>query len=80
MSSYIEHYEARFPTDDVKTRYAASRLTGQAARWFEPTLRDYIINETKNQRSFTRTVFDDYDDFEKELRKVFRDQDKKVYI
>jgi hypothetical protein len=42
MSSYIEHYNARFPDEETKTRYVASRLTGQAVHWFEPTLKDYI--------------------------------------
>ncbi|KAK4095903.1 hypothetical protein N658DRAFT_437244, partial [Parathielavia hyrcaniae] len=48
MSSYIEHYEVRFPDEDTKTRYAASRLGGRAARWFEPTLKDYVKNTTKD--------------------------------
>ena len=41
--SYIEYYKARFLNEDTKTWYIASRLTRQAVRWFEPTLKDYII-------------------------------------
>jgi hypothetical protein len=79
MLSYIEHYNARFPDKETKTRYVASRLTDQAARWFEPTLKDYIDHASAKQQVFTKTVFEDYDQFEKELRKVFGDQDERVY-
>jgi len=79
MSSYMEHYDARFPDEETKTRYVASRLTGQAARWFEPTLKDYIDHASAKQQVFTKTVFEDYDQFEKELRKVFGDQDERVH-
>ena len=79
MASYMEHYTDRFGAEHTKTRYAASRLTGQAARWFEPTLRDHVDNMSEDQRPFTTRVFEDYANFEEELVKVFGDQDEKVH-
>lgn len=79
MASYIEHYKDRFGTEATKTRYAASRLTGQPARWFEPTLKDHVENPHVDQHEFTQKVFDDYASFGEELTKVFGDGDEQVH-
>jgi hypothetical protein len=80
MRAYLLHYEERFVNEAQKVGYAASRLEGKALRWFEPTLKDYLEHEDKDDREeFTQEVFKKYTKFEEEIRKVFGDTDEKLH-
>ncbi|KAL2166508.1 hypothetical protein VTG60DRAFT_2549 [Thermothelomyces hinnuleus] len=45
----------------------------------ERVLFDFLYNEDKKREAFTRKIFGSYKEFEKELQKVFRDRDEKLY-
>lgn len=49
-------------------------LTGKAMEWWEPTLRDYLDNETPEDE--TARIFIDYDNFEELLQTSFGDPDE----
>ncbi|KAM3516549.1 hypothetical protein MY4038_010368, partial [Beauveria bassiana] len=49
-------------------------LTGKAMEWWEPTLRDYLDNETPEDE--TARIFADYENFEEQLEITFGDPDK----
>lgn len=63
-------------TEASKVLHAASYLRGQALAWFEPRMRDYLENPGEAKDGETRLMFEDYDEFEKRLKKVFGDTDE----
>ncbi len=49
-------------------------LTGKAMEWWEPTLRDYLDNESPEDE--TERIFTNYDNFEEVLQTTFGDPDE----
>ncbi|XWX00659.1 hypothetical protein V2A60_008680 [Cordyceps javanica] len=49
-------------------------LTGKAMEWWEPTLRDFLDNDTPDDE--TARIFRDYDNFEELLQTTFGDPDE----
>jgi hypothetical protein len=79
MQNYLQYYPDQFDGEGAKVTYAASRLKDKALRWFEPTLKDYLMIKTADQDDFTTKVFGSYAEFEKEITKVFGDTDEKIH-
>ena len=55
---------------------AGSLLTGKALEWWEPTARDFLINEHKERKKSTQEIFENYDNFEKQLEVAFGETDE----
>ena len=79
MRAYLRYYPNKFKSKETKVFFAISRLEGQALKWFEPALEDYLTKTLANRDIFTNKVFKDYISFEEEIRRVFRDIDGKQY-
>jgi hypothetical protein len=77
MRAYLRYYPDKFGSEEAKVFFASSRLEGQALKWFEPALEDYLTKEAADRDTFTDKVFEDYASFEEEIRKVFGDADGK---
>lgn len=45
--AYFKHNVDQFTKDEEKILFPGTRLEGDAAKWFEPTLRDYLENNYK---------------------------------
>ena len=54
-------------------------MEGQALKWFEPALDNYLNKPLADRDIFTDKVFKDYTFFEEEIRKVFGEYDSKRY-
>jgi hypothetical protein len=68
LKAYFAYFPSQFSSDDLKTRYAAGRLEGTAAHWFEPALRAYVDN---NQDEPMIEAFVSYDNFERLIRQTY---------
>ena len=73
MRAYFRYYPNKFADDEAKVFYASSRLEGQALKWFEPALEDYLTKTLEDYDTFIDKVFDAYTNFEDKIYKVFRD-------
>ncbi len=62
--------------ENNKVMCVGGLLTGKAAEWWEPTLRDYLNHEDAGQDPDTRRVFSDYDAFEQLLTNTFGNPDE----
>ena len=79
LCSYFYLYSAQFYTVASYVLFATSRLDSNALRQFEPTWRDFLLKLADKRDEFTTAIFESYERFEEELRKVFRDTNKKRY-
>jgi len=52
-------------------------LKGQAFKWFKQRLRDYLENNYKERKDETYILFRSYNNFIKELKRVFREINEK---
>jgi hypothetical protein len=76
MRAYQRFHMKHTATEASKVLHAASYLRGQALAWFEPRMRDYLENTDEAKDESTRAMFNDYDEFEERLKKVFGDTDE----
>ncbi len=53
-------------------------LGGEAARWFEPKIRDFIENKPKRRDTNTSEIFSSLDNFFNYVRTVFGERDEQV--
>ena len=80
IQAYLQYYPKKFANEYTKTLFVASYLKSKVLRQFESTIKDYLkYNDDEAYNDFTNKVFNDYKEFKKEIRKVFRDIDKKLY-
>ena len=79
LCSYFHLYSAQFYIVASRILFAASRLDSNTLRQFKPTQRDFLLKLADKRNEFTTAIFESYKRFEKELRKVFKDTDKKRY-
>ena len=79
MQNYFQYYLDQFSSEDAKVMYTTSCLKDKVLRQFKLTLKNYLIVREVDQDDFTTRVFGGYKEFEKEISKVFRDTDKKLY-
>lgn len=77
LRNYQLYYPAQFSTDELKIRHATGFLKDKALRWFEPIIRDYVNNPPEKRKRETRFVYENYGNFEKELRDAFGLVDEK---
>lgn len=74
LRSYLLYCAAELPNDYDKVLCASSLLTGTVLAWFEPIMRDYLLNENHNYRNDdTNRIFGSYDNFEEALKGAFGD-------
>ncbi len=52
-------------------------MIGNASKWGEPLLRDFLENDSDNQKNLIQRIFERYKDFEIKLYTIFGDLDKK---
>ncbi len=79
MRAYFNYFPTTIRTNLQKVTYAASRLTGSALQWFEPTLREHV-NLGLGAGKHVTDVMNDYDLFEQTLVQVFgiADEERQV--
>ena len=70
-------YNPSINTEEAKVHFVAGFLGGSAADWFEPTMRDWLENDKKNQDKDTKTLFGDLDTFAERLQEIFGNPDEK---
>jgi retrotransposon gag protein/zinc knuckle protein len=77
MRAYFMYFPTQFRNEAAKVHYAAGNLSGQAAAWFEPTLRDCVANmATGTCKTETSKIFNNYSEFEEALRQTFGSMDE----
>ena len=80
IQAYLQYYPEKFVTEETKVFFTTIYLEQKALKQFEPTIKDYLAYNSEDDRDdFTNTVFSSYKKFKKEIQKVFRDTDKKLY-
>ncbi|KAK3338135.1 hypothetical protein B0H65DRAFT_446037 [Neurospora tetraspora] len=62
IRTYLDHYEANFPTDYKKVIFLGTRLTDQALIWYEPILQDHYLNGDEAQ-DFTKKILHSVKEF-----------------
>lgn len=67
MRAYFRYYPGKFDNEESKVFFASSRLEGQALKWFQPALEDYLTKTPEERDTFTDRVFDAYVNFEDEI-------------
>uniref|UniRef100_A0A8H7TT06 CCHC-type domain-containing protein n=1 Tax=Bionectria ochroleuca TaxID=29856 RepID=A0A8H7TT06_BIOOC len=65
LQAYFEFFPTKLKEDEDKVRFAGTRLTGTAGRWFQAYLRDWYDNEAKPELRNQETVnlLTSYDNF-----------------
>jgi hypothetical protein len=76
LKSYFYANPASFEDEDDKVLCAAGLLTGRAAEWFEPILRNFL-GDDDDQKKETKVIFGDFDEFEDSLKLTFGNPDEK---
>jgi Retrotransposon gag protein/Zinc knuckle len=71
---YVNHERFKYNSDQVL--FVGGLLTGKAAEWWEPTLRDYVTHGDASRDNKTKTLFGSYDAFETALRTTFGNPDE----
>jgi len=64
MNIYFTFYSV---SANKKTIFASIFLRGRAQHWLKPTLRKYLKNYDENPRA----MFTNFDNFKRELRRIF---------
>jgi len=76
LKAYFRHYPKSFSNEVDKVLFAANRLEGEALNWFEPTLRNFLDNDSEAQDEETTAIFAEYSNFEEGLKGAFGDPDE----
>lgn len=76
LKIYFRYHPSRFPDEESKVVYAASRLKDKALTWFEPILGNYFDNKHEKREEVTKICFKTYKGFEEKIKEVFGEYDK----
>ena len=80
IQAYLQYYPKKFVNEYTKTLFVTLYLKSKVLRWFESTIKDYLkYDDNEAYDNFINKVFNDYKEFKKEIRKVFRDIDERLY-
>ena len=71
LKAYHRFYPERLKNDHDKVLHAGTCLEGTALAWFEPILRDYLNNESRDQDQETVNIFAAFDHFEEAIKEAF---------
>ncbi|KAH8193756.1 hypothetical protein TruAng_012078 [Truncatella angustata] len=75
--AYLRFYRDKIITPSDKILCIAGFLRGDALEWFEPTMRDYLNNNTEASREdSTNEMFANYAKFEDKLKATFGNPDE----
>ena len=78
VQAYIEANASSLPTWGDRVTVAAGLLTGKAAEWFEPMLRDYTDNRKLSEcREDTQKIYSNLSEFKKKFLEAFGNPDEK---
>lgn len=80
LRAFMSYYPTQFGegNEGNRVQYAAGRLKGSAAQWFEPIMREFISSANPDELSArTARIYYNYQEFEKELRRAFGTIDEK---
>jgi hypothetical protein len=76
---YLSFYDKDLPFQKDKVLGIANLLEGAAFEWFEPRMREFLTQDKEKWSPETKKYFDSdngYDNFTKDLQKVFGDVDE----
>jgi len=74
---YIKRHSSQFKFTENKVLFAFIYLRDNAFTWFHHYLTDYLQKKSEKREEKINTMFRDLQTFEKRLRRVFEDIDKK---
>ncbi|KAF5701029.1 reverse transcriptase domain-containing protein [Fusarium globosum] len=69
--AFMIYYPTQFGRDSAKTMYAAGRLKGMAAQWFQPIMEDYTSKPESELQPRTFMLYNSYSAFENALKQAF---------
>lgn len=73
---FCEYHET--PTDQEKILVTSTYMKGKAARWMQPYVKDFLKDaQAKGTKDETKELFDSWDNFKKELGRIFGEIDEK---
>ncbi|RYP06508.1 hypothetical protein DL765_009462 [Monosporascus sp. GIB2] len=75
--AYFGYFPVRLATPTARVEFAAGRLSGHAATWFEPAMREHVTIPLEQQNVEVVRVYSDYEVFEQALQKAFGVVDEK---
>ncbi|EOA86091.1 uncharacterized protein SETTUDRAFT_28783 [Exserohilum turcica Et28A] len=68
----------RVPTDQDKILVTSTYMKGRAAKWIEPYVKDFLKDaDNLGTKSETRGIFGNWDNFKKEIGRIFGEIDEK---
>jgi hypothetical protein len=76
VQAYLFMSEAGFKHNHERVLYAGGLLTGKAAEWWEPTLRDYLEQKEEQRSAATKAVFGSYAKWAAKLKETFGNPDE----
>ncbi|RAL65582.1 hypothetical protein DID88_005254 [Monilinia fructigena] len=71
LEIYFRFNQDKFTEKESKSIWAVSYLRGEAGKWIQPYLRDYFENDDRERMQPTRTIFDSFEGFKTEIRRIF---------
>ncbi len=74
---YVKRHSSQFKFIEDKVLFAFTYLRDNAFTWFHHYLTNYLQKKSGKREEKTNTMFRDFQAFEKRLRRVFEDIDKK---
>lgn len=76
--AYFTYFPTSLAESSAQVHYAAGRLTGNAAIWFEPTLKEVLTTHRDGWSDNTKTIYNSFKSFEEALQKNFGVVDEKT--
>ncbi|RAL58494.1 hypothetical protein DID88_005198 [Monilinia fructigena] len=71
LEIYFRFNQDKFTEKESKSIWAVSYLRGEAGKWIQPYLRDYFKHDDRERMQPTRTIFDSFEGFKTEIRRIF---------
>ncbi|RAL65789.1 hypothetical protein DID88_005454 [Monilinia fructigena] len=71
LEIYFRFNQDKFTEKESKSIWAVSYLRGEAGKWIQPYLRDYFEHDDRERMQPTRTIFDSFEGFKTEIRRIF---------
>ena len=74
--AYFDANPIKFPTEELRVKYATNLLRGEAFEWFKHIMKDHLLNPEKDQDHDTKQIYGSWGNFEKALRTVYGELDE----
>ena len=74
--AYFNTNPIKFPTKELRVKYATNLLRGETFKWFKHIIKDHLLNPEKDQDNNTKQIYNSWGNFKKALRTVYSKLDE----